>query len=385
MNSTKPLVITNILVNDAPLEGLKCAVTETTNISYFKKLVMPYQQNTLTFFFAPREYTSSSSNQFRYQMLGIDEAPVYNGSKALARYPNIPPGRYLFIVEATNSDGLWNEKVQLEVVIKPPFWQTWWFRGLMILLFALALYIVYLIRINQVKKKAEFKQREAEFKQKEAEYKQQVAETETAVLRLQMNPHFLFNSMNSINSYILQRDINTANEYLVRFSRLMRMILKFAEQPYISVGEEIDLLEQYLMAESMRFERKFEYEFEVAEEVDEDDYLLPTMILQPFVENAILHGITPKPGGGKISIRFRLEGKNILCVTIADNGIGRAAAAKLKDKAKEHESKALEITRRRLKLLEDESGQAATFKIKDLFDEKGNASGTSVTLTIPQV
>lgn len=384
-------VITNILVNDAPIHGLKCAISGTANISYFKKLVMPYSQNTLTFFFAPREYSSSSSNQFRYQMRGIDEAPVYNGAKTLARYPNIPPGAYRFIVEATNSDGEWNGMVQLEVVIRPPFWQRWWFRGLVFLAIALALYAFYRFRINQVKKKeeflrreAEFRQKEAEYRQKEAEYKQLVAETETAVLRLQMNPHFIFNSMNSINSYILQRDINTANEYLVRFSRLMRMILKFAEQPYISAGEEIDLLEQYLKAESMRFEQKFEYEFEVAEEVDEDDYLLPTMILQPFVENAILHGITPKPEGGKICIRFQLREKNVLYVTIEDDGIGRAAAAKLKEKTKEHESKAIGITRRRLKLLEEESGQAATFEISDLFDEKGNAAGTRVTLSLPQ-
>lgn len=376
-------VITKILIGDEVPKGLKCAATGTSNISHIKKLILRYRQNTLSFFFAPLDNSGPSSNQFRYQMIGLDQKPVDNGTSGFVRYANLPSGNYRFVVETSNSDGVWSQHLAaLELVIKPPFWKTPLFYLLVGLAVMLAGYRFYQFRIGQVKKKEEYLRKEAEFRQKEAEYKQLVAETKTAVLRLQMNPHFIFNSMNSISSYILQKDIDTANDYLHRFSRLMRMILKYAEEPEIAIADEIELLDHYLQTEAMRFHKKIEYAFEISEELDIEDTFIPTMLLQPFVENAIWHGLSPKEGGGMIRIGFHIEGESLLC-SVEDNGVGRAKASKDKSKGKEHESKALSITERRLQFLEAEYGRPASLEIIDLYDANGDPSGTRVNVKLP--
>jgi len=238
-------------------------------------------------------------------------------------------------------------------------------------------YLIYRNRVQQI-------QKEADFKRKEAEYKQLAAETETAVLRLQMNPHFIFNSMNSISSYLLQKDIETANDYLGRFAKLMRKILIVAEEPYLPLYDEIELLEQYMQAEAMRFEEKFQYQFIVADEIDTDEVLIPTMILQPFVENAIWHGISNKKGKGNIEIGFKLEPEKLIC-SISDNGIGRKAASQNPNGS--HESKAISITQRRLNLLVSEHNLAfqPSLAIEDLVNPQNQPIGTTVILTLPLI
>lgn len=373
--------ITDILINDVLATDLICAETQVRNISLIKKLVRPYSQNTLSFRFAALEYSDPSANQFSYQLKNVDDTLVNIGTENFARYANLSPGNYTFEVHATNSDGVWSDQVaRLKITIRPPWWQTWWARTLFGLIIVGIIYGIYRDQIARIKRREAFRRKEAEYKQKEAENNQLIAETETAVLRLQMNPHFIFNSMNSISSYILQKDIDTANDYLSRFAKLMRMILKFAEKPFITVGEEIDLLEQYLQTEAMRLEKKFTYHFEVAPDLDPDEVILPTMILQPFVENAIWHGLSPKEGEGRIDIRFWLEINHLYC-SIEDNGIGRVAAAKKSPKA--HDSKALSLTERRLKLLENANGSAGSFEIIDLYDAEAAAMGTRVLLRLP--
>ena len=265
----------------------------------------------------------------------------------------------------------------MSITITPPWYQTWWARSLFALLFALALYALYRYRINQVRKAEAFKR-------KEAEYKQLVAENETAVLRLQMNPHFIFNSMNSISSYILQKDIDTANDYLNRFAKLMRMILKFAEKPFLSVSQELELLEQYLNTEAMRFEDKIGYEFKVADDLDPDEVILPTMILQPFIENAIWHGLMQKKGPrGKLDLTIHQSNNHLVCI-IEDNGIGREAASALKSKSAERrKSYGMKITSDRLAMLNKLAGANASVQVIDLKDERDQATGTRVELMIP--
>jgi LytS/YehU family sensor histidine kinase len=294
------------------------------------------------------------------------------------------PGNYTLTYNTSNSDGVWfdDRERKLEITILSPWWKRWWAYLLYILIASGILYYYYRFRIAQIKKKEAFKRKEAEFLQKEAEYKQLVAETETAILRLQMNPHFIFNSMNSISSYILQKDIETANNYLLRFAKLMRMILNFAEKPLIAVSEEMELLEQYLKTETMRFEKKFKYSFEVAEEFDPDEFLIPTMILQPFVENAIWHGMANKlEGEGKILIKFWIENDSLNC-SVQDNGIGRSAANK-KLRSNDHKSKAISITHRRLEMIQPKDGIHASLEIKDLKDESKKPSGTLVLFRFP--
>ena len=382
--------ITNIQINNEPDTTLNCELNNTKNVSQFKTLKLPYYKNTISFNFAALDYSDPSANQFRYRMLGVDEGWVENGTKNFTRYPNLREGKYTFEIQASSAEGVWpseeqyaNHTVMLDIEVRPPIWRTWWAYILYALTGIGLISWWYTSRINRIKKEEEFKRKEAEFKQKEAEYKQLVAETETAVLRLQMNPHFIFNSMNSISSYIANRDIDTANAYLNRFAKLMRSILKLGKQGLIPVADEIDLLDQYLKTEAMRFERKFSYDFEVAPEVDEDETVVPTMILQPFVENAIWHGLSARQGKGMILIRFWKE-EAALKISIEDNGIGRKAAKELKQNSfKSHKSQALEITRNRLQVLAEKEGQQADFYFEDITDAEGNPSGTRVIIVLP--
>lgn len=369
-NPTVPGIhIESITINDDEnLEGFYPLET--------KPLVLDYERNTLSLSFSAIEYSAPDSNQFKYFMEGYDSDTVESGTKGFARYPNLPPQKYTFKIWASNSDNVWTkEPKELLITINPPFWQTWWFYTLCTLAALILFYLLYRYRVQQI-------QRRETFKRKEAEYKTLVAETETAVLRLQMNPHFIFNSMNSISSYILQRDVETANSYLLRFSKLMRMILDLAAQPYITVGEEAELLDKYLEAEAMRLERRFDYQLDIAQGLDPDDIILPTMILQPFVENAIWHGMRQKESQGMIKVSFALEGEEILCA-VEDNGIGRKAASQNRPTHKNHVSRALEITRKRLDLLKEEHKKEASYEVIDLEDAAGGALGTKVVLRLP--
>lgn len=366
-------VLTEILVNDHPFLGASCALTGAKNVGRFRKIVLKYYQNSLLFRFSALEYSDPSAVEYRYSLSDVDGNLVHQGKENFARYPDLRPGQYYFHVDASNSDGVWsNRPLALEIVIHPPWYQTRVFRIALVVLGLVLLYLFYRSRINQIRKKEAFLR-------KEAQYKQLVAETETAVLRLQMNPHFIFNSLNSIHSYIMEKDIETANDYLTRFAKLMRLILKYSEKPYIPVSQEIEFLEKYLETEAMRFEKKFSFSFEVDPALDPDETLIPTMLLQPFVENAIWHGFSGMKGEGLIQVRFKKEDRRLHC-TVEDNGVGRGAAQAT---GIVHESKALSITQRRLELLEKKTGAPTSYEIIDLLDETGRPCGTKVELSLP--
>ncbi len=376
---TQPKIhITEILVNDQIDSTLEDANTKATNVITFSGIRQPFRDNTLSFSFVAIDYSDPHSTQLMYKMDNYEKdwIELKKGEKGFARYPKLPPGHYTFMIKAANSDGIWSGEIrELSIVIRPPWYRTW----LAITLFILAalglIYAYYRYRVRQIQKAEAFKRKEAEFKQK-------VAETETAILRLQMNPHFIFNSMNSISSYIVQKDIETANNYLHRFAKLMRTILKQAEKPFLSIYDEQDLLEQYLLTESMRFEDTIHYEFKLSKGLDPDEYIIPTMILQPFIENAIWHGLAKKEGEKKIIIGFEVKEDQLIC-SVEDNGIGRKAATDFKSSSSTHESKAIKITKRRLEILEEKEQRPTDLKIIDLKNEKGQAIGTKVQITLP--
>jgi len=368
--------ISRILINDASTNRLSIYSNGIKNISEIQKLTLPYDSNTISFNFAALEYSHPEANEFKFQMKNLDDALVYNQNKNFVRYPNIPPGEYTFRLWASNSDGVWSTRVkELQISILPPWWQTWQARLAALAILGLILYTIYRYRVAQIRK-------QEAFLRKEAEYKQMLAETETAILRLQMNPHFIFNSLNSIGSYILQEDTDLAYDYLIDFSKLMRMILDFAEKPFIALSDEINLLERYIKTEAMRFEKKIDFQVNVSKTLDAEELQLPTMILQPFVENAILHGLAQKKEAGIIKLTFQKKGDHLIC-TVEDNGLGRKAASK--NNPRHHQSKALKITERRLKLLSEQKKAEASFEIKDLLAENGASLGTQVYLQLPLV
>lgn len=212
------------------------------------------------------------------------------------------------------------------------------------------------------------KRRDARQKQKEAEFKKDVAETEMKALRSQMNPHFIFNSLNSIGDYISKNNVNEADRYLSKFAKLMRMILENSEQKDVTIADDLKALELYMQLEALRMNQKFNYEIKVDEDIDQENTLIPPLILQPFVENSIWHGIAQKEGQGKINIHIKKENDSMLNCIVEDNGIGRkqSAAVKTTTLKQEKTSLGMKITQARIDILNRIKNSDAAVNLSDL-------------------
>ena len=208
-------------------------------------------------------------------------------------------------------------------------------------------------------------------------------EIERTLLRTQMNPHFIFNALNSIQSFITSNNQGEAVRYLSKFAKLMRMILNNSMQQYVLLSEELASLSLYLDLEQVRFNNRFSYKIDIDDEVEEDLVKVPPMLIQPFVENAILHGLMHKPEGGLITICLTENGNNTLTCTVTDNGVGRKAAAEIESKSEHtHKSVGMQLTRDRLQELNRNTQHSCA--ITDLEDADGNALGTQVIIIIPE-
>ena len=210
----------------------------------------------------------------------------------------------------------------------------------------------------------------------------ELAEYEQKALHLQMNPHFVFNCLGSISSFIAQNGTDIAIKYLAKFSKLMRLTLEYSKESLIPIDKEIESLQNYLELEQLRFNKKFDFIIKKSIEI-EDDVALPPLLLQPFVENAIIHGLIPKAEKGKININFRIENESLLC-TIEDDGIGFDKSKELKESLiSAHKSMALDITKKRLEMIETTSAQKAKVEILEIKNDAGTILGTKVVLNLP--
>ncbi len=212
------------------------------------------------------------------------------------------------------------------------------------------------------------------------------ATSQLTALRMQMNPHFIFNALNSIQHYILQGNVADANKYLSKFSKLQRDILHCSSQQFISLEKELEIINTYLQLEQYRFGESFSYKISMIEEIEPEEIKIPPMILQPFLENAIWHGLMPQKAERRLSIYLDLSTDDILLVTLRDNGIGRLASARLKesnDNGKTvHESKGMSMVQQRLQLLQQQYDQPFEVAVSDIADIKGEVQGTQVALKI---
>lgn len=217
---------------------------------------------------------------------------------------------------------------------------------------------------------------------KTARFKQQLSELEMKALRVQMNPHFIFNCMNSINRMILGKDADNASKYLTKFSKLIRLMLENSEKPTASLQDELAMLEAYIQLEALRFKEKISYRISVDDNIDQENTQVPSMVLQPFIENAIWHGLMHKDGGGLINVSISEDNDVLRCV-IEDNGVGRKKALELQGKTvMRHQSMGLKITEERLRLLNSRELQEL-IRITDLKDSVNRALGTRVDISIP--
>jgi tetratricopeptide (TPR) repeat protein len=211
-----------------------------------------------------------------------------------------------------------------------------------------------------------------------------ISELNQTNLRQQMNPHFIFNTLNSIQYYVFQNDKISSNNYMTKFASLIRKTLENSRHTEISIKEELDALHLYLELEELRFKEKFEWSISVDEEIDTLTFKIPTMLIQPYVENAITHGLMNKENGkGFLRVELQLHDDQIIC-TVEDNGIGRTKAMEIRQqKSNNHQSMGLNITESRLKLVNELYGKNMKVIYTDLVDDRGEAAGTRVEINVP--
>jgi tetratricopeptide (TPR) repeat protein/anti-sigma regulatory factor (Ser/Thr protein kinase) len=209
-------------------------------------------------------------------------------------------------------------------------------------------------------------------------------EIEQRLLRTQMNPHFIFNSLNSISSFISANNSGSAQTFLSKFARLMRYILDNSRKSFVPVDDEVNTLQLYMELERLRFDDKFDFSIVVEEGIDHENTYIPPMLIQPFVENSIIHGLANKPSQGNIRIDMKTDGRVMSCV-VEDDGVGREKAMEIKKLAgkTKHKSLGMQVTQERLDLLRDKSGLDVSVRIIDLMDEAGKPGGTRVEIRLP--
>lgn len=342
-------------------------------------LTLGYQQNHISFDFLGINLKRPEGVTYQWRLVGFDDRWSPPSRDRSILYSNLNPGKYRFEVKACNEDNVWSSvPLVFDFEIAAPFWQQAWFRWLIILGTIALLVAAYLLSVRRIRRKAGIRQQQLAFEK-------DLLELEHKAMRLQMNPHFIFNALNSIQSLIGTGKETEARYYLAKFSRLMRQILDNSRKTAISLEEEIHTLENYLLIEQFCNGDRFSYSLDVDESLETDFINIPPMLIQPFVENAIKHGMKGREEGndpGRIDIRFR-EVQGILECTVEDNGVGREASAKLRETSKEtyHTSAGLSVTTERLSLLKTDS-DFEPLEITDLYTD-GKPSGTRVIIRIP--
>jgi ligand-binding sensor domain-containing protein/anti-sigma regulatory factor (Ser/Thr protein kinase) len=329
-------------------------------ISYTKEIRLSHLQNFITLEFGVPNFVNHDECLYKYRMDGVDNNWVDAGNRTIVNYAGLKSGKYVFELQSCNSDGIWSSKItKLAIIITPAFWQTWWFILLVCLLIIAIIFILVKRRIEEISYRAATKQK--------------IAETEMAALKAQMNPHFMFNCINSIDAFIHSNDKYNATLYLNKFAKLLRNILDSSKQNTVLLSKDVDTLQLYIELEELRHENKFISTITVEEELLNSDYKVPPLIIQPFVENAILHGLKNKTGNdGVLTITIKKVADTIQYI-IADNGIGRQAS-KLIPQTKES-SYGMKMSTDRIKLFNKET--VASVEITDL-NEQGIATGTSI-------
>lgn len=291
-------------------------------------------------------------------------------------YPRLQPGDYKLLIRARKYKSGWSQPVSLTISILPRWYQQWWARGILVLLGLMAIVLVLRYIVGRIKGG----------ERRKTEYNRRIAELEAKALTNQMNPHFIFNSLNSVQHLILEKEEKQALNFLADFATLMRQMLNNSRKSFISLEDEIAFLARYLELEKIRFANSFVYRFEQSEELKEYTVYIPPMLIQPILENAIKHGLAPKNGSGHLLVKLELRGDLLLC-SVDDDGIGWEHANNIKSgKLAKHESTALSVIKERLQIIKSFNGSVGKLEIIDKFKSGfGNKEGTLVEIQIPIV
>ncbi|TNE55003.1 MAG: hypothetical protein EP338_05435 [Bacteroidetes bacterium] len=312
------------------------------------------ENDQIGFRFRAIHFNEDENIVYEYQLKGKSEDWITTTEEQIQF--SLPSGSYEFLVRVKGQPAT-SEAILF--VVPTPFWKSWWFILTVLIVIASIIWRIVYSRLKQRR------------------LKHQLMESELKALRAQMNPHFTFNSLNSIQNFILKNEGDLAISFIQDYSMLVRMMLEHSSLEYISLQQELEAMELYLKIEQWRMNYKFDYQIHVAENLDSSYHRVPSMILQPFIENAIWHGISLKEGKGKISINASLE-QGFLHILVEDDGVGRATSEKLKSSYRaKHKSMGIKLSENRLKILSQSDSKKYQIRIIDLFDQ-GTPSGTRV-------
>lgn len=349
---TPKLELASVLVNEKTID-----IQSTKEFSY--------QQNKLLFELSAPSLRYQDDISYEYRLSGIDSSWQTNAyAQNKIEYKSLPAGEYTFEARARFRDSR-SELVRYSFYIAPALWARWWF---ILIVSAAGFFLIFFAYRYQLNRQ-----------QKAAELQKELIASKLTAIQSQMNPHFIFNSLNSIQDLVLQKDDQNAYGYITKFATLVRKVLHQSGQDFIEIDEELKVLQVYLDLEQLRFKNDLRFELSA---VGVEDIEIPPMIVQPFVENALKHGLLHKKGEKKLSVLFQFDQEQLVCF-IEDNGIGRKKSAMIRERQKkQHDSFSIQSIRSRFEILEKLFPGELGLVIEDLYDEE-EAIGTRVKVLVP--
>ncbi|MCP4178130.1 MAG: hypothetical protein GY756_10215, partial [bacterium] len=351
---------------------------DTVVKSHYK---LPHHKNSITVEYVGLMYKNRQDKRYIYKLIKNNTETKWKyTTDTKVNFTFLSPGKYAFKVKAINEDNTESkEEASVWFLITPPVWKTWWFISLLILLLICVIvsivYTFYKMKLKEQNKRNEL----------EKDLFRQINKFRQQALSQQMNPHFLFNTLNSIQLYLHKNNKRKSTRYLSKFSRLMRIILENSQQETIFIQQELDALKLYIDLEMIRIEGGFGYEIKIDDKIDTSSYKVTPLLFQPFVENSIWHGLVHKEGDKQLTVELKEENDNII-VVVEDNGVGREKAQEIKkNKNAKHQSLGTNITGKRIELINKLYNRNFKVEYIDLYDTTRKPSGTKIILKIPVI
>lgn len=356
-----------------PLPNISMAidsiVVNGVSKSFSDELILPHDSNTIRFHFSVKSYHSKNLNAYVHRMSGIDKW-TYTKQHS-QRYNTLPKGQHTFEIYAANDFFQHSRSHAVTITILPPYYETWWFRTAIGTLIGLLIFAGVKLRIQRIKKKGALLE--------------ELHGSQYQALAARMNPHFLFNSLSAIHEFTLQNSKEVSAEYINDYALLMRMVLENSVQNVVSLKTELETISLYLKMENLRCQGKIHYSVEINNDVDVNRTEIPTALLQPYIENAVWHGLAPKTNGrAELTLKIERDAMSLV-LSIEDNGIGRKASSQLG--TSNHigfESQGTDITEKRIQLMNSLYGSRIAIETIDLVENDGEPSGTLVKIRIPE-
>jgi sensor histidine kinase YesM len=357
-----------VLLNSFTVNGNRFNISKTQDLKH--------SLNNIKIDFSVIDFRNSFSNEISYSLNGVEWNAIDKELRTL-NFPALSPGEYQLYIRVTHHDTHQTKDFLLaEFNVMQPFWRTWWFYLLIITLISMAFYSYLKWQIGILRS-------QNKLLNEKVNLERNLNQSVLTAIRSQMNPHFFYNALNTIQSFIYSDDKIKATKYLSKFSKLTRMILDMSSKERVLLSDEIESLKIYLELEKMRFEDDFSYLLEIAPSLDVKQIKVSPLLIQPYVENALKHGLLHKKGNKQLTLRF-LDQSTFLQIEVDDNGVGREKSNELNQhRDKSHQSFAVDANKKRLEILNENKKDVIALEIIDKHDDAGQSLGTLVILRIP--